>query len=45
MKHRISGIDSGSIAEEIGVPVGSELVSINGEDIVDVIDYEQLCAN
>ncbi|MDO4568444.1 MAG: DUF512 domain-containing protein [Clostridia bacterium] len=45
MKHRISGVDSGSIAEELGVKAGSELVSINGEEIVDLIDYEQLCAN
>ena len=40
MKHLITAVDPDSIAEEIGVKAGWKLVSINGETIRDVIDYE-----
>ena len=40
MKHLITKTDEGSIAEEIGVKAGWRLISVNGHDIRDVIDYE-----
>lgn len=40
MKHPIVKVDSGSIAEELGVEAGWKLVSVNGQMIRDVIDYE-----
>jgi len=42
MKHRVVSVDPNSIADELGVLPGDSLVSINGEKIVDVIDYEGL---
>ena len=41
---RIAGIDKGSIAEELDVLVGDFLISINGQAVLDVVDYEYLCA-
>ena len=35
----ISEIIPGSIAEEIGLAPGDELLSINGEPVGDLIDY------
>ena len=40
MKHLIKRVDSGSIAEELGIKPGWKLVSIDGKTIRDVIDYE-----
>ncbi len=37
-------MDPGSIAQELGVQAGDELMKIQGEDVCDVIDYEFLCA-
>ncbi len=37
-------VDPGSIAQELGVKAGDELLKIQGEDVCDVIDYEFLCA-
>ncbi len=45
MKHLITGVDKDSIAEELGVKSGYKLCSINGEEVVDVIDYEHLSTN
>lgn len=45
MKHKahiIKGIEKGSIAEELGLTPGDELVSINGTEIIDIFDYEYL---
>lgn len=42
---RITGVISGSIAEEIGCESGDSLVSINGEKPRDLIDYRFLCAD
>lgn len=42
MKHRVTGIRPGSIAMELGIQTNWYLLSINGEQIYDVIDYEQL---
>lgn len=39
MGGKISGILSNSIAEEIGLSVGDELLTINGEPVNDLIDY------
>lgn len=36
---RITGVDSGSLAERAGFRAGDELVSINGHEIEDVLDY------
>ncbi|MDL2235099.1 DUF512 domain-containing protein [Christensenellaceae bacterium OttesenSCG-928-L17] len=41
---RITGIDNGSIAEELGVRAGDFLTAINGQPVLDVVDYEFLCA-
>lgn len=37
--HRISKVHPGSIAEEVGIQPGDLLVAIDGQDIVDIIDY------
>ena len=37
--HLIKSVDSGSIAEELGVECGDELLAIDGEPIEDVLDY------
>ena len=44
MKQRIVAIDDGSIGEELGLTPGCFLLSVNGEPVEDVIDYEQLTA-
>ena len=38
-KNIISKVEAGSIAEELEIQVGDELISINGRKIVDIIDY------
>ncbi|MGN0372293.1 MAG: DUF512 domain-containing protein [Enterocloster sp.] len=38
--HRISQVDSGSIGEELELEPGDELLTINGNEIEDVFDYE-----
>ncbi|MHB1418851.1 MAG: DUF512 domain-containing protein [Bacillota bacterium] len=40
----ISVVRAGSIAEELGVEPGDAVLSINGEPVIDVIDYQYLCA-
>ena len=45
MKHLITKIDSGSIAEELGIEPGWKLLSVNGQDVRDVIDYELFVNN
>ncbi|MEG1548623.1 MAG: DUF512 domain-containing protein [Clostridia bacterium] len=45
MKHLIVNVDKGSIAQELGIVPGCFLVSINSEEVLDIIDYEQLSAN
>lgn len=39
-KHIIFEVDSGSIAEEMGIERGDELISINGNTITDIFDYQ-----
>lgn len=41
-KHIIENIVSGSIAEELELEIGDELISINGKEIEDVFDYHYL---
>lgn len=40
----IKKVEPGSIAEEVGLAPGDELVSIDGESFRDIIDYRFLCA-
>ncbi len=40
IRHVITAVDSGSLAERAGVRSGWYLVAINGQDIKDVVDYE-----
>ena len=44
MDHLITSVDQGSIGEELGITKGCRLLSIDGEEIRDIIDYEQLTA-
>ena len=39
----ISGIRPGSIAEELEIRPGDRLISINGQEIADIFDYDFLC--
>ena len=39
----IKSIDSESIAEELEIEVGDALISINGQPVIDIIDYMYLC--
>ena len=41
-KHKITGIEQGSIAEELELSVGDYLVSVNGREIEDIFDYQFL---
>lgn len=41
---RVTAVAPRSIAEELGVSEGDSLISINGEPVLDVVDYEYLCA-
>ncbi|MCR5809134.1 MAG: DUF512 domain-containing protein [Clostridiales bacterium] len=45
MKHLVTKVDSGSIAEELGISSGWKLVSIDGKTVRDVIDYELFTNN
>ncbi len=45
IKHLITAVDQDSIAEELGIQSGDCLLTINGETIEDIIDYESLTAN
>ena len=41
-RHKISQVKEGSIAWEMEIEPGDELLSINGESIEDVFDYHYL---
>ncbi|MBP2654551.1 MAG: Fe-S oxidoreductase [Firmicutes bacterium] len=45
MSNKIAKIISGSIAEELEIEVGDNLISINGTEIKDIIDYKFLMAD
>ncbi|MBQ2183242.1 MAG: PDZ domain-containing protein, partial [Lachnospiraceae bacterium] len=38
-KHIVSAVEPGSIAEEIGLEKGDELLKINNVEIKDILDY------
>nr|MBQ6242692.1 DUF512 domain-containing protein [Lachnospiraceae bacterium] len=42
-KHRISRVAPGSIGEELEIKAGDYILSIGGQEIEDVLDYEFLC--
>lgn len=37
---RVTGVDPGSIAEELGLVAGTDLVSVNGRELEDFLDWE-----
>jgi putative radical SAM enzyme (TIGR03279 family) len=41
---RVKAVQDGSIAEEIGITPGTELLSVNGREIADFLDWEFLTA-
>ncbi|MDD3224012.1 MAG: DUF512 domain-containing protein [Clostridium sp.] len=45
MKNEISKIEKGSIAEELGIEVGDSIISINGSDVNDILDYRFLMSD
>ena len=42
MKHKIKAVEEGSIAWQLGIRSGDALISINGEEVIDFIDYQAL---
>lgn len=42
---RVKSVVAGSIADEVGIATGTELVSVNGREIVDFLDWEFLSAD
>ena len=38
--HRIAGVDPGSIAEELELEAGDLLLTINGQEVEDIFDYQ-----
>lgn len=40
MEHEIIGVEQGSVAQQYGLAPGDRLVSMNGEPLVDEIDYQ-----
>ncbi len=41
-KHIITSIEKDSIAEELDIRIGDQLISINGQEVEDVLDYTYL---
>lgn len=41
-RHRIQGVEPGSIADELGIEPGDMLLSIDGQEIEDIFDYQFL---
>src|SRR5215212_4521478 len=42
---RVKAVQEGSIAEEIGIVPGTELLSVNGRELADFLDWEFLTAD
>ena len=42
---RVKAVHDGSIAQELGIAPGTELVSVNGRDLADFLDWEFLTAD
>ena len=45
MKAVIKSVEPYSIAEEAGIEKGDVLITINGQELFDILDYKFLCAN
>jgi putative radical SAM enzyme (TIGR03279 family) len=41
---RVKGVQDGSIAEELGIVPGTEILSVNGRELADFLDWEFLTA-
>ncbi len=39
---KVTAVEPGSIAEELGLRTGTELVSVNGRELEDFLDWEFL---
>ena len=44
-RHIVAEVIKGSIAEELQIVAGDEILTINGEEIEDIFDYQFLCEN
>lgn len=44
MRHEITGVDKRSVAQKHGLRAGDFLLSLNGEPVIDEIDYQALIA-
>ena len=42
---RVKGVQDGSVAEELGIVPGTELLTVNGREIADFLDWEFLTAD
>src|SRR3954451_1494160 len=42
---RVKAVQDGSIAEELGIMPGTELISVNGRELADFLDWEFLTAD
>src|SRR6476659_1415761 len=42
---RVKGVQDGSIAEELGIVPGTELLTVNGRELKDFLDWEFLTAD
>jgi putative radical SAM enzyme (TIGR03279 family) len=42
---RVKGVQAGSVAEELGIVSGTELVTVNGRELADFLDWEFLTAD
>ncbi|WP_026882356.1 DUF512 domain-containing protein [Clostridium akagii] len=45
MKNEILKVDKGSIAEELGIEIGDRIISINGTEVTDILDYRFLMSD
>lgn len=41
-EHVVTGVEEGSIADELGIAIGDVLLTINGQEIGDIFDYQYL---
>lgn len=43
MNHRILRVEPGSLAARLGIKAGDRLAQIDGQSVIDLIDYQALC--
>ena len=43
MQHIICEVEKGSIADQLGIRPGDYLLAINGQNVVDWLDYQAFC--